>query len=738
MHGFTVATLYLIVGGLVFLLGLVILREAPREKANRATALMLFFGGLGSVLGAIGFMLEGVRGGSRGSTDLLRSFNYLWELFFPSLLYFACVFPSPNKLVRRIPLAGLWIFAPHAFHLAIMVVQSQGAVTGRLISWLTKNSLGATVVHVLRVPTELLFGFHVILFSAVNLLYIAAALTLLWVSYRRATNTRIRAQLRTIFIGLASCAGLYAIAVPIPTLLNHTWPPLTRSSLIVAALVLGSAGIAYSMVRYRFLDAKLIARKSILYALTSAFLVSVYLTIIRQLDALLQSVAGFDVTVFETAILLIALVLFQPVVSWLEEALENVFLRERGDHRTLLRRLSGEVLTVLDLKTLADTILETLREGLLARTTVFLIAPGPHVPIARGFGGGVDLEAIAAIPREELDRATEGISILRRSEIRDLASHERGVVLKPLLATEPYLILPLRHAGQFLGLISLGRKITETRYTAEEMSLLETLGNQTSVALKNALLYEENLVKSLLEEELAVARRIQQQFLPTRLPEMGRFGIAAMNLPNKQVGGDYYDIVDLGSGSYLITIADVAGKGVPAALLASMVQASVRTQAHDGKPVCEMMDRLNRLVYDATPDDRFATCFLARVSASGMSLSFSNAGHNYPILLPARGQSRLLDAGGIPLGIHPEFAYGETSTELKPGDALILYTDGITDARNRSMEDYTEDRLFQFAGELSRDLTARELLDAISTDVSRFTEGAEQADDITLVALKVL
>jgi len=740
MHSVTVATLYLIVGGLVLLLGIVILREAPREKANRATALMLFFGGLGSVLGAMGFILEGA-GGKKvsGGTDLLRSFNYLWELFFPSLLYFACVFPSENRIVRRVPFAALLIFAPHAFHLSIMLLQTQGAMLGKVISWMGRSTIGSAIVQVLRVPIELLFGIHVILFSAVNLLYIAAALTLLWLSYRRATNTRIRAQLRVIFFGLASCAGLYAVAVPIPTLLNHSWPPLTRSALIVAALVLGSAGIAYSMVRYRFLDAKLIARKSILYALTSAFLVSVYLTVIRQLDALLKSVTGFDVTVFETAILLIALVLFQPVVSWLEEALDKFFLREKGDHRTLLRHMSGEVLTMLDLRALADAVVDTLREGVSARTTVLLIAPGAREAVARGFGGGVHLESIAAIPRPSLDRFTEGLSMVRREELSDLASerNENGG-LDPLLTTEPYLVFPLRHAGQFLGLISLGRKITEMRYTAEEMSLLETLANQTSVALKNALLYEENLAKSVLEEELAVARRIQQQFLPTRLPEMGRFGIAAMNVPNKQVGGDYYDIVEGGGGSYLITIADVAGKGVPAALLASMVQASVRTQAQDGKPVCEIMDRLNRLVFDATPDDRFATCFLARVSAAGLDLSFSNAGHNYPILLPAKGASRFLDFGGIPLGIDAGAAYAQTNTPLTTGDGLILYTDGITDARNRAMEDYGEERLFELAAGLPRDLTARQMLEAISADVSLFTQGAEQADDITLVALKVL
>src|SRR3989454_5779340 len=162
MHGFagfTVATLYLIVGGLVFLLGFVILREAPREKANRATALMLFFGGLGSVLGAIGFILEGAgKAPQVHGTDFLRSFNYLWELFFPSLLYFACVFPSENRLVRSVPFAAGWIFAPHAFHLAIMVAQSQAWLTGRLTAWLAKNAIGATVLHVARVPTELTLG----------------------------------------------------------------------------------------------------------------------------------------------------------------------------------------------------------------------------------------------------------------------------------------------------------------------------------------------------------------------------------------------------------------------------------------------------------------------------------------------------------------------------------------------------------------------------------------------------
>jgi sigma-B regulation protein RsbU (phosphoserine phosphatase) len=739
MTNATVGTVYLLVAGLVFLLGFVILREAPRERANRATALMLFTAGLGSVLGAIGFILESLGAAKQGQNDLLRSFNYLWELFFPSLLYFACVFPQENRFFRRLPLGSWIIFAPHVFHVLFLMLTAQGALWGSVVARVAQSGTGRGIVSALRLPVELSIQFHQILFSLVNLFYIVAALTILFISYRAATNARIRNQLRAIFIGLASCAGLYAVAVPFPTLINQPWSPVARSSLIVGALILGSGAIAYSMVRYRFLDANLIARKSILYAVTSAFLLGVYVTVVRQLDALLETVRGYDTTIFQTAMLLLALVLFQPIFSWLEETLDRYFLKEKGDYRAILRRMSSEVLTVLDLEKLTENVVSTLRDAMPARTTVLFLTPEGRPPIVRGFGGGVDVARLASIPRLTLARFLEGSDLLRRDEVPALAA-ERGVTdeVAPILETVPFVLIPLRHGEDFLGLIALGRKITETRYKAEELNLLQTLANQTSVAVKNALLYRESLEKSILEEELAVARRIQMQFLPAQLPKTPSFGLAALNVQTKQVGGDYYDMVDLGGGQYLVVVADVAGKGVPAALLASMVQASIRTQADSAKPVCEIMTRLNRLVHEATPDDRFATCFLARVGGNRLTVNFANAGHNFPIVLPASGGWRYLEEGGIPLGIHPTFTYGEESMALAPGDSILMYTDGITDARNLEGEDFGEERLTRLAERLPRELTADEIVRAVADEVSRFTAGADQMDDITLVALKAL
>ena len=732
-----IALAYLVVGALVLFLGIIILREAPRERANRATAFMLFSGGIGSVLGAIGIVLNSMGPNKAGSNDLLRSFNYVWEFFFPSLLFFACVFPKENRLYRRIPFAAPLIFAPHIFHLIFMILQMQGALWGQLAAKLAQNPTGAKAIEYGRLPLELIFRFHQILFSLVNLAYIVAALTILWLSWRRSENPRIRAQVRTIFYGLATCAGLYAAAVPIPALLNTFLPPLVRSTLIVAALLVGSGAIAYSMVRYRFLDANLIARKSILYSVTLVFLLGVYMLIVRRLDALIETVAGVDTTIFQTAFLMLALVLFQPLFSWLEETLDRYFLRDKGDFRTIVRRMSGEMLTVLDLNTLAEKLLSALREGLPARTTVLLVTPERRQPAAWGFGGRVDLAAIGAIPRDALLSLLEDTDLQRGEDARSLAK-DRSLEgpLAPLLDTEPYLILPLRYGGNFLGLVALGRKITETRYTAAETSLLQTLTNQTSVAVTTTFLYRDSLEKTILEEELAVARRIQRQFLPKGLPLAPGFTLAGLNAPSKEVGGDYYDTVDIGQGSYLVAIADVAGKGVPAALLASMVQAAIRTSAQDRKPVGELMGRLNSLVHEATPDDRFATCVLAEIQADGLGISYANAGHNFPILRAANGVCRSLEEGGIPLGIQSGCTYAQTRTRLLPGDALIMYTDGITDARNRLGEDFGEERLLEMVERLPERLSADEMIRAIADEVTRFSDGADQMDDITLVVLK--
>jgi len=249
--------------------------------------------------------------------------------------------------------------------------------------------------------------------------------------------------------------------------------------------------------------------------------------------------------------------------------------------------------------------------------------------------------------------------------------------------------------------------------------------------------YKESLVRVRAEQELTLARRIQRSFLLTQFPELPRIELHALNLSSKEVSGDFYDVVPAGDGRWLLAIADVAGKGVPAALLTSMLQASLRTQAGVTGSVAEILRNINRLVYRSTAVNQFATFFLARVDESNLELRFSNAGHNWPVVFHEDGQREFLVKGGVVVGILEDASFEEEAVVLKPGDRLVFYTDGVSEAQAPNGELFGEDRLYELISALPRTLSAREVTDRIVARVHEFLGGAEAGDDITLMVLRV-
>ena len=235
-----------------------------------------------------------------------------------------------------------------------------------------------------------------------------------------------------------------------------------------------------------------------------------------------------------------------------------------------------------------------------------------------------------------------------------------------------------------------------------------------------------------------LARRIQHSFLPSEFPDLKRLEFFALNVPSRQVSGDFYDVVPAADGTHLLAIADVAGKGVPAALLSSMLQASLRTQAGDPRTVAETLGRINALVYRSTTVSQFATFFLARVEERTLRLSYANAGHNVPVIFGAGGSRRMLDRGGTVVGILESATYEEETVELAPGDRVVLYTDGISEAANAAGEMFGEDRLYQTVERLPRDLDARGMARGILDAVGKFLDGVEPGDDMTVMVLRVL
>lgn len=249
--------------------------------------------------------------------------------------------------------------------------------------------------------------------------------------------------------------------------------------------------------------------------------------------------------------------------------------------------------------------------------------------------------------------------------------------------------------------------------------------------------YGKAMERAGSERELMLARRIQQSFLLSEFPKRARLEVYATNVSSKEVSGDFYDVVPVGDDGYLLAVADVSGKGVPAALLTAMLQASMRTQASAGVSVSAMMETINALVCGRAATGQFATFFLARVSERDMTLRFTNAGHNFPILFRAAGERRTLETGGLVVGMMENVTYQEESVPLLPGDRVVFYTDGVTEADRGEGDMFGEERLIKLVESLPRDLPARQVVDRILAGLREFLGEAEAGDDITVMVLRV-
>jgi len=283
------------------------------------------------------------------------------------------------------------------------------------------------------------------------------------------------------------------------------------------------------------------------------------------------------------------------------------------------------------------------------------------------------------------------------------------------------------------GLLYMDSRLTAVDLAGGNRELLQTLAIEASTVLENARLLEEERIKQRIEEELGVARRIQQGLLPRALPETGWFRVAGSSMPSHQVGGDYFDVVKIGPEMWSLVIADVAGKGVSSALLASFLQ-GVFLSASTTTDISEVFSRINVFLADRAEHGKYATMFYSRLDIAGR-LTFANAGHCAPILVRAGGETEKLDTTSMPVGLVPDARFHLGHRELRPGDRLVLYSDGVTEAQNPAGEFFSRKRL-RAAIRAAQDASAGQMHDAIQKAIIEFTAGAEQADDITLVVME--
>ena len=320
--------------------------------------------------------------------------------------------------------------------------------------------------------------------------------------------------------------------------------------------------------------------------------------------------------------------------------------------------------------------------------------------------------------------------------INDLSKDERFLgIEKESTEIKSLLAVPLKLKNKMIGVLCLFNKKDNSDFTQDDLRLLSIIGIQSAQTLENARLYEEERKLIALEEDLRTARFIQQSLLPKSNPIIEGIEIFGLSISARQVGGDYYDFIQIDDSHLGIAIADVSGKGTPAALLMANLQASLRGQALVNRSVKDTVTKTNFMLSKFMDMGKFITLFYSILDLQAKTFTYTNAGHNYPFLLDSEGNVKNLEKGGIILGISDNSVYEEDMVQLKSGDLILLYTDGITEAMNEKEEMFEEERLVNLLKD-NQQISIQSLSQKIVDDVLSFQGTQPQGDDITLVLMK--
>jgi len=524
------------------------------------------------------------------------------------------------------------------------------------------------------------------------------------------------------------------------------------------ATLLFPVTLAYIIVVYRAMDIRMVLRQGLRYTLArkgvgllQGLLTGGLLVLMARL-AHSHTATGDEVLV-TISLGLAAIMLLGRGARRLSKWIDRRFFRDSYNAEQLLMELSEQVRTIVEMHPLLETVSRRVSEVLhVPRVAVLLQEGHPYrLAYALGYEGamGIEFAENSATVRQlmegkqparvYLDDANNWVN--REAEV---TSEERGTLTK----LESELLIPLLAVGRLLGFISLSQKRSEEPYSRSDVQLLGSVAAQTGLALENARLTsavaDEAAQREAMKREVEIAQQVQERLFPQNPPAVEGLDYCGMCRAARGVGGDYYDFLLLPGGQLGVAVADVSGKGISAALMMASLQASLRGQTIEGpEGLAALVERVNRLVYEVSSAERYATFFFAQYDAGSRVLSYVNAGHNPPMLLRRSGVAECeewtlerLEVGGTVVGLLPECVYNQASVKLQAGDVLVAFTDGVSEAMNLGDEEWGEENLLETMKECDG-RSAAETVARVIAAADKFTAGAKQYDDMTVVVMKV-
>jgi serine phosphatase RsbU (regulator of sigma subunit) len=701
---FTIGFVYVLIGVLVFLM-----KPSAIES-------WLFF---------LTTCFTGMRVSFAAPSDLIRptsfyDLRFLNETLLPaSLIHLAMRFPRTRSFVQRWPKLG-----PAPYVLSIILF----------------GTLQLTSSAYWNIPRPLFLAAQ--LYTLVGIMFFLSSMT--W-NFLRDSSIIVRLQSQVIFGGI-----LLAFLIPTTDLISrflwqfHLFPDPALS--FGAFLALFPLSIGYTIVKHDLFAIDVIVRRTYGYVLSTGTVVAAYAGVVSILNVTFRGSDAARSPLFSIGFALAVVLLFEPIHKRIQRFVDRTFYRQQYDYRATIKSLSEAMTSILDPDLIRKTLTGAIVREMFLENSVLLARKPSATAHEIAVTDGITPQALPAEVADDdaLPRLLKERSHLLRHEVEmDPAfANDRGAALKTFNSLESELVLPLMYKGELRGILSLGRKKSGKLFTPEDLDLLKTVLNQSAIALENAYLFNENLQKGRMEEELKIAHDIQMGMLPERPPDVKGLDLAARTMPAREVGGDFYDFVEFGEngtgGQLGIIIADVSGKGVSAGLLMAGARSTYRVLL-DGRPsVQDAMVLANQRLKRDIRKGMFIALLYAMFDKDGRVLTLANAGQTQPILVQPGGEPTLIETDGdtFPLGIVADCDYRASTLALTDGSVVVFYTDGVVEAMNASGELFGFDRLLASVGE-GRGLAASSLLDKLFDDVARFVGGTEQHDDITIIVARV-
>ncbi|MBV9267377.1 MAG: SpoIIE family protein phosphatase [Acidobacteriaceae bacterium] len=521
------------------------------------------------------------------------------------------------------------------------------------------------------------------------------------------------------------------------------------AGLVLPLTLLFPVTMAYVIIVQRAMDVRMVVRMGVKYAFASTTLNVLRLALIVL--AIMFTVRFITDSEHHWQALLFGLIGTAVVIGLRRSSntatrwMDRKFFREAYNAEIILSGLANTVARIRDRKPLLETIALRISDSLHPVCMAILLDSGERYSVAHSIG-------LPSPDNLQFPKRCATLRLLKEQNapakvfFDDPQSWVYGATeaeQETLRNLNAQILIPISLDSRLLGIMTLGPKRSEAPYSRRDLQLLSAVASQAGLALDNARLTEnirrEIAQRERLDRELEIAREVQQRLFPQKLPHVQGLDFAGYCRPALGVGGDYYDFIRLDSGCLGVAIGDVSGKGIAAALMMASLQASLRGQTiAPCETLAEMIQHVNRLVFESSSDNRYATFFYAEYDPKTRSIRYVNAGHNAPILSRNHSQKYVLrlEDGGTVLGLFPDAPYREAKVDTRPGDMVVAFTDGISEAMNAREEEFGEERLIDTVRRCNS-RTAAELITCILDQVDAFTAGAPQHDDMTLVVMRM-